>query len=515
MFKHKLNLYEFYGWYIYPNKSCQTAQETVRWILLSLEKKICFAVLVHENKELVRELLNNIRFYCPNSSIVLFNGGDDPELCEGLGYPVCPRSRELKYGFLSIYHLEVMKWLEDIDFPYQYLINLDSDSLFGRKGFEEFIIDSMEDTDYMAAKLRKAHKKWYPAKTFNGEKEKWEPLFNVESFYGVFNVGQVFSRNYIQTLLNSPQLPLLTKNIAETKTHALEEIVYVNMARQLGLKYKSYPNEAGSLIRYRPFFSYDEVIHHLNEGEPRYLFHPVRRNKHDGARILLNHLLLQEIQQSCHDSGNLGYIPNIDQVKGVPSLLSDNGLHSGPNEWLAPLKSGRVANWRKLADNLPWFGPYVFGGDNAEAVTMIKSKSGYLEAVIRHDQKLAHYWRDEQGEICWHMSTMFGSNTTGIPILVENKEGDFEVVAPLINGGLGYWCRDNKRHSNDWEGPVLIDSKNIIRPLSILRNENEQLVIVAFLSGKLVSYVREDGIWIGPLVSFFEGNIQGWSGLSG
>lgn len=479
-------------------------------------KKICFAVLVHNNIDLVRELLQNIKIFCPNSSTVLFNGGDDPELCKDLGYPVCPGSRKLKYGFLSIYHLEVMDWLECIQFDYDYLINLDSDILFGRKGFEDYIIDSMNDTDYMAVRLEIARDHWVVADTFRKEQEKWKPLFEVEPLYGTFNVAQVFSRNFIQALLNIPQLSLLKKNIEETGTFALEEVVFVNMAKQLGFRFKSYPNEVSNIIRYRPYFSLGDVIHHLNEGDFGYIFHPIKRERYDDARSLMNDLMLREIQKSFNDRKNIpGYIRSIDQVTGVPSILYDFGSYSGPNELLATLKSGLVANWRRLDDNLPWFGPYIFGENNAEASAMIRSSSGHLEAIIRHGQRLAHYWREESGEISWHMSTFFGSNVTGAPIVFENKAKNFDVVAPLVNGGLVHWWRDNGNKDTPWNGPSIVDSKNVVIPVSVQENENEQLVIVAYMGEKLVSYVRDDtGKWSKPLFSYAEENTLSWSGHS-
>ena len=443
---------------------------------MSLEKKkICFAVLVHNKKDLVKELLQNITTFCPNSSIVLFNGGDDPEFCKELGYPVCPGSRRLHYGFLSIYHLEVMKWLEGIQFDYDYLINLDSDCLFGRKGFEDYIIDSMKNTDYMAVRLEIAKDHWIVARTFRKEQEMWKPLFEVDPLYGNFNVGQVFSRNFIQALLNIPQISLLTKNIEETEAFALEEIVFVNMAKQLGLKFKSYPNEVTHIIRWRPYFSIHHVIHHLNEGDFGYLLHPIIRERRDGARILINNLMLREIQKSYTDRKNIsGYIRKIDQVTGVPSILSDLGLYSGPNELLATLKSGLVANWRRLDDNLPWFGPYIFGENNAAATAMIRSRTGHLEAIIRHGQRLAHYWREDRGEVSWHMSSIFGSNFTGTPVIFENKEGNFEVVAPLVNGGLAHWWRDNGHQDKPWNGPIIVDSKSMVIPDRVINKNRLQ-----------------------------------------
>jgi hypothetical protein len=98
------------------------------------DKRICFAVLVHDNRELVNQLLDNIRHYCPNSLVVVYNGGEDRELLKDIDVLVCPTSRKLEYGYTTIYFIEIMEWLEEIKLEYDFLINIDSDALFIRKG---------------------------------------------------------------------------------------------------------------------------------------------------------------------------------------------------------------------------------------------------------------------------------------------------------------------------------------------------------------------------------------------
>lgn len=44
---------------------------------------------------------------------------------------------------------EVMKWLIDSKYEFDYLINLDSDCLFAKQGFEQFIEKEMNNSDYM------------------------------------------------------------------------------------------------------------------------------------------------------------------------------------------------------------------------------------------------------------------------------------------------------------------------------------------------------------------------------
>ncbi|RXI98197.1 hypothetical protein DS745_17825 [Anaerobacillus alkaliphilus] len=248
------------------------------------KRKICFAVLVHENKELIKQLILNINHYCPNSYVVLYNGGKNSNLCTDLNVPVCPTSKQLKYGNLAMYFVETMEWLEEIELEYDYFINIDSDALFFRKGFEEFIEEQMQDADYMAVKLRIPDKNWTCGKSFIKEKDTWKPFFSVSSFLGVFNVGQVMSKALVKEFVNYEKKVELKTALTETTVFGIEEIVFVNLANELGFKLKNYPEEVGQrLIRFRPYFTKSELIEciQLNEG---WLVHPVKRKLNDPAR---------------------------------------------------------------------------------------------------------------------------------------------------------------------------------------------------------------------------------------
>ena len=222
--------------------------------LESPKSKICFAILVHEDRELIKQLIDNVRYYCPNSTIVLYNGGDDRTLCDGLGVPVCPSSHKLKRGWTTIYFLETMEWLEELGIEYEYFINIDSDALFIKKGYEEFVQTEMEDTDYMAVKLRIPGEQWYIGQELKKDIDRWQKIFNVNPFYGVFNVGQVISRPIVKKLLESGRKKRLKKALINTTSFGMDEVLFVNMAKELGFRIKSYPNALDSkMIRYRPY----------------------------------------------------------------------------------------------------------------------------------------------------------------------------------------------------------------------------------------------------------------------
>ena len=43
-----------------------------------------------------------------------------------------------------------MEWIEELGIEYEYFINIDSDALFIKDGYEEIRPKQMKDTDYMA-----------------------------------------------------------------------------------------------------------------------------------------------------------------------------------------------------------------------------------------------------------------------------------------------------------------------------------------------------------------------------
>lgn len=254
-------------------------------------KKICFAILVHEKKEVVRDLVENTRYFCPNSSILLYNGGRDPDLCSGLPCMICPYSKPLEWGKLAEFMLDSMKWLHEVQHDYDYLVTMDSDCLFAKLGYEEFIQSEMERVDLMAVEARIAEAWWQPVVTLREEWENWRGLLHSEPLYGCFNPAQVFSRRLVERFLSFEKIDLIEKSVKETKAFALEETLFINWARSLGCKVKAYPNDVGRYIRYRQPQTQEEVNTYLKEGHKSYLLHPVTRDMKDGARAFVRSLL--------------------------------------------------------------------------------------------------------------------------------------------------------------------------------------------------------------------------------
>lgn len=470
---------------------------------MEIKKRICFAVLVHEKKEIVIDLIDNIRYFCPNSSIVLFNGGDDPNLCQGLGCPVCPTSRKLKYGTTATYMLEVMSWLEGIKFDYDYLINLDSDILFVREGYEKFIIDQMKDKDYMGVNVRTAKNGWYCYEQIKKEWNMWRPLFKTDKFLGTFNVGQVFSKKLVKKLLTCKKIDQLRENLLVTKSFGIDEIAYVTMVKTLGFKPKSYPHDANAIIRYRPYYSHDEAFKLLN-NHTAFLLHPVKRKQDNGARTLIKSIMYWNFREN----KNLripflddGFIPDSHLISGSPSFVRTKRDNQFYLEMVAPLKEKCLGHWwRKSEPGSPWYGPYIFGCDKVEAVAAIQNHHGNLEVIARVKDKLFHYWCSHtNGNISWNHSTSFGDGITGNPLFIESKSGNCEVVAPIKKGGVVHWERNINKAKLRWKKRGTFGSGKM-DPVSMNEDKNGKLRVVVH-TGEEFQYFRRVSKkeWSGPI----------------
>ncbi|MDQ6598590.1 hypothetical protein E2K98_14140 [Bacillus salipaludis] len=250
-------------------------------------KNICIAIPVHENRDVIIQLLENIKYFCPNSSVVLFQSGQDPNLCKNLGVPICPTSFPLTWGQdLSWFLLNVMEWLEKIQYPYDYLVNLDSDALFVKKGFEEFVIAEMQGVDYMAARFSEPEDWWQPGQTMMKVWPLWQPIFNRNHFLAGFMGGQVFSKNYVKAIMDFDKLDEIKKLMKqhEKDIFALEEMLFATLTHTLGMKAKRYPKDIDLWNRAYPQITLEEVESIMSSNEETYFIHPVYRDINNPVR---------------------------------------------------------------------------------------------------------------------------------------------------------------------------------------------------------------------------------------
>src|SRR5215467_15782173 len=106
-------------------------------------KNIVFVIVAHEDADSLSDLVANVRHFCPSAKTYLYNSGDNPSLGAGLDIERVPSPHRLFYAKVTRFFFDMFEWLLRDNIAFDYAINLETDMLFIRKGFENFIADFM------------------------------------------------------------------------------------------------------------------------------------------------------------------------------------------------------------------------------------------------------------------------------------------------------------------------------------------------------------------------------------
>ncbi|MEI7028203.1 hypothetical protein WBG83_21275 [Paenibacillus sp. y28] len=211
--------------------------------------------MAHDNESMLAEQIKNLRHYVPNAKITLYNGGTNPGFGQKHGIPICPYSRPLQYGKLGRYVWDMMTWLQETKADYKYFINLDSDVLFIKPGFEAFIDEMMEGFDCMGAHMQVQHSpqdnpQFYPGMTLWKEWPKWQPFFQTDYFARYFNPVQIYRHSMVERIVAETDRSRLEHLLQVTDTFAMEEMLYATLAMKYGGSCREYPWDYTESLQY-------------------------------------------------------------------------------------------------------------------------------------------------------------------------------------------------------------------------------------------------------------------------
>ncbi|MFY0543706.1 hypothetical protein [Brevibacillus sp. H7] len=252
---------------------------------------ICFAILAHQNEKILANQIANIKKCNPNCIVVLYNGGRNKHFGKTLGIPICPYSRPLRYGRLGRFFYDIMRWLEARGIHYDYLVNLDSDLMFVKPGYEQFLDQVMNGYDCMGFRLKAyrtplASRHWLPGRSMWKEWKSWKPFFRSSYFYGTLNAMQVYRQGIVRKMLRNLNRIRLERLLKSTKVFALEEILYVTLAARRKGRMRTYPHRSRRYVRLSRPLTLPEA-RRAKKDPYVYFAHPIRRTLHDPARRLI------------------------------------------------------------------------------------------------------------------------------------------------------------------------------------------------------------------------------------
>lgn len=244
---------------------------------------IYFAILAHENEDILSEQIKNVRYFNPNSKIVLYNGGTNKQFGVNQNIPICPYSRPLRWGHTSPYFFNVMKWLEEINTEYDFIVNLDHDVLFIKPGFEQFLEEVMQSYDCMGPYLQihyspNHNPSWFPGVTMWREWDKWKDFFQTNYFYSYFNPGQVYRHSIVKQMLSGINIEKLEELWSTTNVIALDEMLFITLAISQGAKYREYPwsfEEGKNYVIDTGSINFDKIKEALTKPD-FYWIHPIK-----------------------------------------------------------------------------------------------------------------------------------------------------------------------------------------------------------------------------------------------
>lgn len=275
-------------------------------------KKVYFAILAHKNEEALAVQVQNIRHFNPDAGIIIYNGGADPSFGKGQNTLIYPNSHPIRYGNLTMYFWEIMKWLEDTHVEYKYLINLDHDVLFVKHGFQDYLDKLMREYDVigwdMVTSLSPGDAQITCCRNMWKEWDKWASLFGTGSFIRYLNSTQVYHHDIVRRMLGTVDHSQVEELISKSDVFALEEIFFATLAFSRGARIGEYPRDENwkRASRFRGQITLAEA-QWVKEHPYYYWIHPVKEARLIRLqRWLMGEVIQDEDEEAAQDHGDPG-----------------------------------------------------------------------------------------------------------------------------------------------------------------------------------------------------------------
>lgn len=260
---------------------------------------LLFVILAHADRASLEELVGNVRAFCPDARIMLYNSGANTDLGRDLDVHEFPSPRQCDYARITPFFLDVFEWATRSGDRFDAIVNLETDLLFIRRGYEAFVERHLEQADYLAPNLvtrRSLKTRWRPMRSLRPEFKSWFEFFGFEYWHGTFSPAQVFSRRYVAALVQHPKYTQLRQLVEQTRSFTLQEVLFPTLTDFLGLRLAGYPERHSTSNRYRPYQALTGVRRALTIPDACFV-HPVRRLADDGARTFIRGLTMNELER--------------------------------------------------------------------------------------------------------------------------------------------------------------------------------------------------------------------------
>ncbi|MFY0629712.1 MAG: glycosyltransferase [Flavobacteriaceae bacterium] len=260
--------------------------------------KNIFICLVHENQDCIVDLVRNLKYLDPRSTILLYNGGTNKDLFtnfpfEKYGVLIHPNPKPLKWGWLHDFAIDCMEYAID-SLEFDTITVVDSDQLASGKNYTDYICEVIQNNPKLGmlgqvASRITSNTTIDPAITAYKEKELWQPFLNQfpngkDAFlHWTFWPSTVFtyraSKSLVHLFRTNDQLQEILK---KTRIWASEEIILPTLTIALGYSILENPCTY-DFVKYKSIYTQDDIQNAI-EGETSFWIHPISRNIRDQNR---------------------------------------------------------------------------------------------------------------------------------------------------------------------------------------------------------------------------------------
>jgi hypothetical protein len=304
-----------------------------------------FACLVHESPDCVVDLVRNLHTLDPDSLVLLYNGGRDPNLLDHfpfkrIGAVLYPSPRPLDWGHLHPFALDCMQWSFD-NYPFDTLTIVDSDQLAIRPGYSRFLGARLDTTSGIGLLANSASRlgpcpPGGPAQAALQELDLWRPLLRAftdgeqKFVHWCFWPSTVFIADAARDLCRLfGSNALLQEIMRQTRIWATEEIILPTLVALLGYRIAINPCSP-DYVQYRSSFTVRQIEQAFDRSDVFWV-HPIPRRYDDPLRLRIRKRLSQQARSqrttvspdSPKSPGLLLTRPVLERIRGIEGWLDD------------------------------------------------------------------------------------------------------------------------------------------------------------------------------------------------
>jgi hypothetical protein len=293
----------------------------------------------------VIDLVRNLRFADPSSLILLYNGGDDPDLVkrfpfESMGAIVHPSPKRMQRGRLHNFALDCMQFALN-ELTFDTLTIVDSDQLATRRGYSEYLSRFVKGRDRLgmlgnSTKALPHTTRHGPAQTAFQEIDAWRPYLRrfphgeQKFVHWSFWPSTVFTNQAAWDLTRLFATDReLSSILAQSNIWATEELVLPTLLALLGYEIAANPC-SHDYVLYKASYTLPEVESALHR-EDVFWIHPVPRRLDDPVRSRIREWLgyanseaggLRE-ESTAPSAGIVLSLPILKRIKSIKGWLDE------------------------------------------------------------------------------------------------------------------------------------------------------------------------------------------------